>query len=53
MVSFNAGDHAVLHALAEAQWPPLPLQCLVRRAIRRFLHQSEGTLLKPARDAFR
>lgn len=53
MVSLDAGDHAALRAIAEAQRPPLPLQCLVRRAIRRFPDQPEGVLLKPAGDACR
>ena len=53
MVSLDAGDHAALRALAEAQRPPLPLQYLVRRAIQRFPDQPEGVLLKPAGDACR
>ena len=53
MVSLDAGDYAALRALAEAQRPPLPLQCLVRRAIRRFPDPPEGVLLKPAGDACR
>ena len=53
MVSLNAGDHAALHALAEAQRPLLPLQCLVRRDIRRFASRPEGVLLKPTGDACR
>ena len=53
MVSLDAGDHAALRALAKAQRPPLPLQCLVRRSIRRFPDQPEGVLLKPAGDACR
>ena len=53
MVSLDAGDHAALRALAEAQRPPVPLQCLVRRAIRRFPSGPEGMLLKPTGDACR
>ena len=53
MVSLDAGDHAALRALAEAQRPPLPLECLVRRAIRRFPSRPEGALLKPTGDAYR
>ena len=53
MVSFDYGDYAALRALAEAQRPPLLLQCLVRRAIRRFPDRPESVLLKPAGDAYR
>ena len=52
-VSFNARDYKPLCALAEAQRPPLPLQCLVRQAIRRFPDQPEGVLLKPTGDTSR
>ena len=53
MVSLDAEDYAALRALAEAQRPPLPLQCLVRQAIRRFPDQPEGVLLKPTGDTSR
>ena len=53
MVSLDPEDYADLRALAEAQRPPLPLQCLVRQAIRRFPDQPEGVLLKPTGDTSR
>lgn len=49
-VSLDSGDYEALRELAEAQRPPLPLQYVVRLAIRRFLDQPEGALLKPAGD---
>jgi hypothetical protein len=52
-ISLDAGDYEALRKLAEAQRPPLPLQYVVRLAIRRFLDQPEATLLRPAGDESR
>ena len=52
-ISLDASDYDSLRKLAEAQRPPLPLQYVVRLAIRRFLDQPEGALLKPAGDESR
>lgn len=52
-ISLDASDYDALRRLAEAQRPPLPLQYMVRLAIRRLLDQPEGTLLKPAGDEVR
>ena len=52
-ISLDPGDYEALRKLAEAQRPPLPLQYVVRLAIRRFLDQPEGTLLRPAGDESR
>jgi hypothetical protein len=52
-ISLDATDYDDLRKLAEAQRPPLPLQYVVRLAIRRFLDRPEGSLLKPAGDEFR
>ncbi|MHB8388897.1 MAG: hypothetical protein ACYDBH_04850 [Acidobacteriaceae bacterium] len=47
-ISLDTGDYEALRKLAEAQRPPLPLQYVVRLAIRRFLDLPESLLLKPA-----
>jgi len=49
-ISLDAGDYEALRKLAEAQRPPLPLQYVVRLAVRRFLDQPGVTLLKPVRN---
>ena len=49
-ISLDTGDYEALRKLADAQRPPLPLQYVVRLAIRRFLDQPESTLLRPAGD---
>lgn len=49
-ISLDAGDYEALRKLAESQRPPLPLQYVVRLAVRRFLDQPEATLLRPAGD---
>lgn len=49
-VSLDAEDYEALRKLAEAQRPPLPLQYVVRLAVRRFLDQPKATLLRPAGD---
>lgn len=49
-ISLDSGDYEALRKLAEAQRPPLPLQYVVRLAVRRFLDQPEATLLRPAGD---
>ena len=41
-VSLDAQDYEALCALAQAQRPSLPLQYVVRLAIRRFLDEYEG-----------
>lgn len=46
-ISLDAGDYEALRKLAEAQRPPLPLQYVVRLAVRRFLDQPEAMLLRP------
>lgn len=52
-ISLDVDDYDALRKLAEAQRPPLPLQYVVRLAVRRFLDQPEATLLRPAGDASR
>lgn len=52
-ISLDTGDYEALRKLADAQRPPLPLQYVVRLAIRRFLDQPERTLLRPAGDKSR
>lgn len=52
-ISLDAEDYEALRKLAEAQRPPLPLQYVVRLAVRRFLDQPEGPLVKPARETSR
>ena len=52
-ISLDASDYDALRRLAGAQRPPLPLQYVVRLAIRRFLDQPEGIVLKPAGDESR
>ncbi|MBK6897618.1 MAG: hypothetical protein IPH06_13630 [Alphaproteobacteria bacterium] len=47
------GDYEALCKLAESQRPPLPLQYVVRLAVRRFLDQPEATVLRPAGDEAR
>lgn len=47
-ISLDARDYEALRRLAEAQRPPLPLQYVVRLAVRRFLDQPGATLLRPA-----
>lgn len=47
-ISLDSEDYEALCTLAESQRPPLPLQYVVRLAIRRFLDQPEATLLRPA-----
>lgn len=49
-ISLDAEDYEALRKLAEAQRPPLPLQYIVRLAVRRFLDQPKITLLRPAED---
>lgn len=49
-ISLDVGDYEALRRLAEAQRPPLPLQYVVRLAVRRFLDQPEGTLFRPSRE---
>ncbi|MDA8120183.1 MAG: hypothetical protein M0Z85_09150 [Gammaproteobacteria bacterium] len=49
-ISLDAGDYEALRKLAEAQRPPLPLQYVVRLAVRCFLDQLGATLLRPAGD---
>lgn len=49
-VSLDVEDYEALRKLADAQRPPLPLQYVVRLAIRRFLDQPEGMLLRPPGD---
>ena len=49
-VSLDVEDYEALRKLAEAQRPPLPLQYVVRLAIRRFLDQPEGAVLRPIED---
>ncbi len=46
-ISLAAEDYEALCKLAEAQRPPLPLQYVVRLAVRRFLDQPEGHVFKP------
>ena len=52
-ISLDAGDYEALCKLAESQRPPLPLQYVVRLAVRRFLDQPEATVLRPAGDEAR
>ena len=52
-ISLDAEDYEALRKLADAQRPPLPLQYVVRLAVRRFLDQPEATLLRPAGDESR
>lgn len=52
-ISLDAGDHEALRKLGESQRPPLPLQYVVRLAVRCFLDQPEATLLRPAGDESR
>lgn len=52
-VSLDAEDYEALRKLAEAQRPPLPLQYVVRLAVRRFLDQPKATLLRPAGEESR
>ena len=47
-ISLDTVDYEALRKLAQAQRPPLPLQYVVRLAVRRFLDQPEATLLRPA-----
>lgn len=52
-ISLDAGDYDALRKLAEAQRPPLPLQYVVRLAVRRFLEQPGGMLLNSAANESR
>lgn len=52
-ISLDAGDYEALCKLAESQRPSLPLQYVVRLAVRRFLDQPEATLLRTAGDESR
>jgi hypothetical protein len=49
-ISLDAQDYQALCELAEAQRPPLPLQYVVRLAVRRLLDQPESSLLGPRGD---
>lgn len=45
-ISLDAEDYEALRKLAEVQRPALPLQYVVRLAIRRFLDHPESLLLR-------
>ena len=49
-ISLDAEDYEALRKLAAAQRPPLPLQYVVRLAVRRFLDQPEAAVLRHAGD---